>query len=483
MRLESSPRVNNRREAIRSRLHGQLNGKPPYPVHGILQADTETTQDHVRGQGVPVGSSASRRKYSRSRLQALTNVPQYAFASHVAIHDYPPSSLLPVDPLPGEYTLRTEEILKIIEEQGDSIAIICFGAIQYYSGEFFDLEKITKAGHAKVRRLRSCFSVMELTLPFPRAAWSRSIAHMLSAMYHCNSTTGASTSLAGAPTNTSTRALAASQDCSSTRGGTTNAISASRCSFGLENLVVDLTCVHACSLAGWWGHDLTTRFAMPSTFSPLPGAAAWQFSNPSVLDVVSLLSSLRLFESAGNVLPSTMSGGHGSVKAPILAALREKSLQLTFYLETLLKSSHFYISPEKLSAMAQNGEEDAKSPKFTIITPSDPERRGAQLSLLFSPVEVMDPIFERLREGGVLGDERRPGVIRFAPVPMYNSWSDCCEAARVLEKVLLEVVREGQAGLVDLSKGGHGSAEGGNRGLGVEADDDGVRRSSEVRTR
>jgi len=90
---------------------------------------------------------------SRSRrLRRLTSPLQYAFASQAALHDYPSSSLLRVDPLAGEYTIRTEEILKIIEEEGESIAIICFGAVQYYSGEFFDMEAITKAGHAKVSR-------------------------------------------------------------------------------------------------------------------------------------------------------------------------------------------------------------------------------------------------------------------------------------------------------------------------------------------
>jgi len=54
-------------------------------------------------------------------------------------------------PREGEYTIRTEDILKVIEEEGDSIAVICFGAVQYYSGEWFDMEKITAAGQAKVR--------------------------------------------------------------------------------------------------------------------------------------------------------------------------------------------------------------------------------------------------------------------------------------------------------------------------------------------
>lgn len=81
----------------------------------------------------------------------LTRPLQYAFASHVALHDYPPSSLLPVYPREGEHAIRTEDILRIIEEEGDSIAVICFGAVQYYSGQWFDMEAITTAGRAKVR--------------------------------------------------------------------------------------------------------------------------------------------------------------------------------------------------------------------------------------------------------------------------------------------------------------------------------------------
>lgn len=170
---------------------------------------------------------------------------------------------------------------------------------------------------------------------------------------------------------------------------------------------------------------------MSSQFDPMPGAAGWQFSNPSVLDVVSLMSSLEIFKRAGKVVPFELSGGQLPRKVPILAALREKSVEMTLYFEMLLKASRCYLPIDKLSSGPQDGV------RFTIITPADPERRGAQLSLLFHPVEAMDHIFERLREGGVLGDERRPGVIRFAPVPMYNSFLDCWEAAGVLEAALV----------------------------------------------
>jgi len=179
---------------------------------------------------------------------------------------------------------------------------------------------------------------------------------------------------------------------------------------------------------------------MPSEFSPLPGAAGWQFSNPSVLDVVSLLSSLQLFRKASQVLPRASRGGNISEPyGPILGSLREKSVDLTGYLEILLASSPYYVPAAEFSAaFATREEENPVRPTFTIITPFDPARRGAQLSLLFSPVSAMDDIFERLRSRGILGDERRPGVIRFAPVPMYCSWSDVQEAAAGMEEVLGE---------------------------------------------
>lgn len=182
-------------------------------------------------------------------------------------------------------------------------------------------------------------------------------------------------------------------------------------------------------LHGWWGHDKATRFAMPANYAPLPGAAGWQFSNPSVLDVVALLSSLQVFQEASRVLPRALAGGQISSRGPILGALREKSMDLTGYLELLLTSNPYYRAPSSFPPASD-------SPAFTIITPLDPSRRGCQLSLLFHPVESMDWIFDRLRERGVLGDERRPGVIRLSPVPLYNSWSDVLQAAQALEEAI-----------------------------------------------
>lgn len=184
-------------------------------------------------------------------------------------------------------------------------------------------------------------------------------------------------------------------------------------------------------MSGWWGHDLSSRFAMPSQFSPLPGARGWQLSNPSVLDVISLYSSLLVYNDASRILPRRLRDGQLNSAPPFLAALRERSEDLTGYLEVLLKGSTFFVPPGEIAGSAGEGEV-----RFTIITPADPARRGAQLSLLFEPAEAMDGIFDACSAAGVLGDERRPGVIRFAPVPLYNSWLDCQRCAEVLEGVL-----------------------------------------------
>lgn len=134
----------------------------------------------------------------------LTRAFQYAFASHVALHDYPPSSLLPVYPREGEHAIRTEDILRIIEEQGDSIAVICFGAVQYYSGQWFDMEAITEAGRAKVRGMCSGRDLRLLYSPLrlARAASSALIARTPSATYRSSCTTGTSTLRAGVRTST-----------------------------------------------------------------------------------------------------------------------------------------------------------------------------------------------------------------------------------------------------------------------------------------
>src|SRR6478609_12071927 len=90
---------------------------------------------------------------TKDRFKILTEAgafssDQYAFESQIKFHGLDPEkAIVELSPRQGEYTLRTGDILKAIEENKNELALVIFGAVQYYSGQFFDLEKITKAGH------------------------------------------------------------------------------------------------------------------------------------------------------------------------------------------------------------------------------------------------------------------------------------------------------------------------------------------------
>jgi kynureninase len=145
--------------------------------------------------------------------------------------------------------------------------------------------------------------------------------------------------------------------------------------------------------AGWWGHDEQTRFRMGPEFHPMAGAEGWQVSNPPVLSMAALRAAMEIFDAAG------------------MAALRKKSVALTGYLESLLEQS--------------------KSPRFSTITPREPERRGAMLAIRIQ--ENGQKVVTRLVEQGVLCDFREPDILRAAPVPLYNSYQD---VARFVERFL-----------------------------------------------
>ena len=152
--------------------------------------------------------------------------------------------------------------------------------------------------------------------------------------------------------------------------------------------------------AGWWGHNPATRFDMPPRFHAIRGAQGFQQSNPSVLAAVALLGSLEVFAAAGG-----------------LPALRARSLRLTGHLEALLRRSRFFVPGEHAGAGESAGA--GATVGVTVITPADPAQRGAQLSLVFLPTGrgVMPRVLKALEARGVVGDSRKPDVIRLAPAP------------------------------------------------------------------
>jgi kynureninase len=154
-------------------------------------------------------------------------------------------------------------------------------------------------------------------------------------------------------------------------------------------------------LTGWWGHRAELRFEMGPKFIPMAGAAGWQLSNPPVLSTAPLLASLEIFGRAGMV------------------RLREKSLALSGFLERLIEV--------RLSGLVD------------IITPRPSAERGCQLSLRIDrPPADARRCYESLTAAGVVGDWREPDVLRLAPIPLYNSYSDACTAVDALAEALRE---------------------------------------------
>lgn len=137
--------------------------------------------------------------------------------------------------------------------------------------------------------------------------------------------------------------------------------------------------------AGWWGHDKQTRFDMGPEFLPIRSAEGWQLSNPPIFSLAPVLASLEIFDEVG------------------IDALREKSLQLTGYFEYVLK--------------------DKLDEHVDIITPSDPAKRGCQLSIRVKSGRISGrAIYQTLLDEGLVCDWREPDVIRAAPVPLYNQF-------------------------------------------------------------
>ena len=147
---------------------------------------------------------------------------------------------------------------------------------------------------------------------------------------------------------------------------------------------------------GWWSHNKDTRFKMRDDFDQLPGAEGWQLSNPPILSMAAIKASLDLFNEVG------------------FERGREKSKTLTNYFEFLLK---------------QLGEDVVK-----IITPSNPDERGCQLSIQVKNADK--ELHKQLTAAGVISDWREPNVIRCAPTPFYNSYTDVYHVVEKLKQLL-----------------------------------------------
>ncbi|MEQ8424879.1 MAG: kynureninase, partial [Cyclobacteriaceae bacterium] len=217
---------------------------------------------------------------------------QYAVETQIRFHQLDPkSALIELKPRPGEYTLRTEDIIQSINEHGNELALVLLPGVQYYTGQFFEIKKITQAGHKAGAMVG--FDLAHAVGNVPLQLHKDDVDFAVWCSYkYLNSGPGG---IAGAFIHEKHK----------------------------ENFSIP-------RFAGWWGHQEDVRFQMKKGFKPMTGADGWQLSNVPVLAGAAHLASLKIFEEVG------------------MTRLRKKSILLTDYLYFLLSEidpgeKHFKI--------------------------------------------------------------------------------------------------------------------------------------------
>lgn len=275
----------------------------------------------------------------------------YAVRSQVRYHGLDPEQAVRrLTPRAGEAHLRTEDIVELLRREGETVALVLLGGVNYLTGELLDLPAITTAGREAGAVVGWDLAHAAGNVPLRLHDWGVDFAAWCSYKY-----------LNAGP-------------------GALGGVFIHQRHLDRDDLP---------RFEGWWSTDPATRFEMAPVSRPPAAADAWQISNPPIFAMGPVRTSLEIFDRVG------------------MAALRARSIRLTGYLADLL---------DEIGA--------------PVVTPRDPQRRGAQLS-----VRVADAggLTKRLRtEHGVVADARPPDLVRLAPVPLYSTYHDCWRAARAL---------------------------------------------------
>ncbi len=206
---------------------------------------------------------------------------QYAVESQIKLHGLNPKDvLLELSPREGEKTLHTEDILGTLKEHGDSIATILIGGVNYYTGQAFDMEAITKAGQKIGAYVGFDLAHAAGNIMLDLHDWGVDFAAWCSYKYLCAGP--------GSPGGVFIHERHGNWD--------------------------------GPRLSGWWGHDKQTRFQMGPDFVPIKGAEGWQISNAPILAMACLRASMAIFDKVG------------------MSLIRSKSEKLTGYMEFLMNT-------------------------------------------------------------------------------------------------------------------------------------------------
>ena len=283
---------------------------------------------------------------------------RYAVQSQLSFHGFDPEeALIEWKPKEGKELLELEDLKSILDSQGDDVALLLIGGVNYYTGQYLDIKKIAELGHAK-----KCMVGIDLahgagniqpnlhdsSIDF--AAWCT--------YKYLNSGPGSLSGLFVHEKHAQRKDLP--------------------------------------RFAGWWNHNKETRFNMRQPFDVMSGAEGWQLSNPPILSMAAIKASLDIFEKVG------------------MDALVKKSKKLTGFFEYLVN--------------------EIASDTIKIITPTNPNERGCQLSLQVKNADKN--LHKKLTENNIITDWREPDVIRCAPVPMYTSFEDVYHMVTILESLL-----------------------------------------------
>jgi kynureninase len=283
---------------------------------------------------------------------------RYAVQSQLSFHGFDPDeALIEWSPKEGKELLELEDLKSILDSQGDEVALLLIGGVNYYTGQYLDIKKIAELGHAK-----KCMVGIDLahgagniqpnlhdsSIDF--AAWCT--------YKYLNSGPGSLSGLFVHEKHAQRKDLP--------------------------------------RFAGWWNHNKETRFNMRQPFDVMEGAEGWQLSNPPILSMAAIKASLDIFEKVG------------------MDALVKKSKKLTGFFEYLVN--------------------EIASDTIEIITPTNPNERGCQLSLQVKNADKN--LHKKLTENNIITDWREPDVIRCAPVPMYTSFEDVYHMVTILESLL-----------------------------------------------
>ncbi len=311
---------------------------------------------------------------TKSRFKILMEDPAfpsdtYAIKTQIVHHGLDPKdALILASPRKGEFTVRTDDIVDLIKQNADQLAVVVIAGVNFFTGQLFDIPTITKAAQKHGITVGVDLAHAIGNVPLSLHDWNIDFAVWCSYKY-LNAGPGA---VAGAYVHE--------------RHATNTKLP---------------------RLAGWFGNDPNTRFRLhlEPEFIPVPSADSWQISNPPIFSMAPLRASLSIFDEAGGI-----------------EALRAKSIKLTGYLEFLL---------HRAGAKGQSNAGAARtSDRFAMITPGETDARGCQLSILAQ--EHPKELFNKLQAAGVKCDFREPNVIRVAPTPLYNTFHEVWRFAKIL---------------------------------------------------